>query len=77
MGKLELEESAFAEATRKSKARAGRSDGGLKEGVEAPELGNLKVAELKEMLRDRGLKVSGRKAELVVRLQEHQASCSA
>ncbi|CAM9132669.1 unnamed protein product [Ascophyllum nodosum] len=71
---LELEESAFAEATRKSKARAGRSDGGLKEGVEAPELGNLKVAELKEMLRDRGLKVSGRKAELVVRLQEHQDS---
>lgn len=31
----------------------------------------LKVAELKEQLRERGLTVSGKKAELIARLQEH------
>ena len=31
----------------------------------------LKVAELKEQLRERGLTVSGKKAELIARLQEN------
>lgn len=34
-------------------------------------LSKLKVAELKERLKERGLKVSGRKAELVERLLQH------
>ncbi|CAE7860039.1 ypfD [Symbiodinium necroappetens] len=34
---------------------------------------DLKVKELKELLSERGLKVSGKKAELVARLEEHEA----
>ncbi|CAM9558280.1 unnamed protein product [Pylaiella littoralis] len=41
------------------------------------EYSSLKVAELKDMLRAKGLKVSGRKAELIERLQEHQQVAAA
>lgn len=39
----------------------------------AEALSKLKVAELKERLKERGLKVSGRKAELVERLLQNGA----
>ena len=34
---------------------------------------NLTVAELKELLRERGLPVSGKKADLIARLSESEA----
>ena len=38
---------------------------------------NLTVAELKELLRERGLPVSGKKADLIARLNEGDDSTSA
>ena len=35
---------------------------------------SLTVADLKDVLRERGLPVSGKKAELIARLEEHDSS---
>ena len=39
-------------------------------GTDMPTPSSLKVAELKELLKERGLAVNGKKAELVARLEE-------
>ena len=42
-------------------------------GITAEQVGRMTVTQLKERLRSAGLKVSGRKTELIARLCEHEA----
>ena len=53
-------------------ARRNRSEEKIVAMVE--DFSKLKVAELKELLKERGLTVTGKKAELVARLQEAEAA---
>ena len=54
-------------------AGAGIPADGALEAPLAGEYATSKVAELQQLLRERGLHVSGRKAELIARLEEHDA----